>query len=268
MLICAAAGNANAAAARPRTATAALVFIKKSFRVVETSAPSRASARLAKGAFPKPFRAETRPAGQPHVAELQRKALAAHQVLKRRADRFGKRRIGRDISHSGARLLLVVAERNQRLHELRSAAALGRRRYFADAAFELEQQPLGGLVADARYLGEAPGILQRDALRELADRHAGEHREGGARADAGNADQLAEGAALFAGGEAIEIVRVLAHHEMREEAYRLAVGRQRVEGAHRHVDLVGDAADIDQHLRRVLRREPPGKAADQTSLPL
>src|SRR5689334_6424221 len=105
-------------------------------------------------------------------------------------------------------------------------------------------------------------------MRELAHRHAGEHRERGARADTGDADELAEGTALFAGGEAVEVVRVLAHDEMREEAHRLAVGRQRVERAHRYVELVGDAADIDQHLRRMLRREPPGEAADQTSLPL
>src|SRR5207237_10102698 len=90
----------------------------------------------------------------------------------------------------------------------------------------------------------------------------------GARADPGDADELAEGAALFAGGEAVEVVRVLAHHEMREEAHGLAVRRQRVERAHRHAELVGDAADIDEHLRRLLRREASGKPADQTSLPL
>src|SRR5439155_1637942 len=44
--------------------------------------------------------------------------------------------------------------------------------------------------------------------------------------------------------------------------------RQLVEGAHRHVELVGDAADVHQHLRRVLRGEPPSESADQTSLPL
>src|SRR5581483_4288035 len=205
--------------------------------------------------------------GERHVAELQRKALPANQALERRADRLGERRIGWDICHSSKRLFLVVAERDQRLHHF-GGAALCRRGDVADATLELEQQPLGGFFADARDLGEPHGVLQRHALRELVDRHAGEHRERGTRTDARDANQLAKSAALLAGGEAIEVVRVLAHHEVREQADGLAICRQRVEGAHRHVDFVGDAADIDQHLRRVLRREPPGEAADQTSLPL
>src|SRR6185503_5198685 len=55
---------------------------------------------------------------------------------------------------------------------------------------------------------------------------------------------------------------VRAHHEVREEGQRLADARQGVERAHRHVELVGDAADIDQHLRRMLGGELPREPAD------
>src|SRR5690606_11217583 len=48
---------------------------------------------------------------------------------------------------------------------------------------------------------------------------------------------------------------------------RLAGGRQAVEGAHRHVELVGDTAHVDEHLRRMLADEPAGDAPDHTRRP-
>src|SRR5256885_1127947 len=93
-------------------------------------------------------------------------------------------------------------------------------------------------------------------------------RSRGARADARDADQLAERRALLKRREAVRRVRVLGHHEMREQAHGLAGCRQLLEGAHGHVELVGDSADVHQPWRRVLRGEPPGEPADQTSLPL
>src|SRR5207244_2402391 len=62
-------------------------------------------------------------------------------------------------------------------------------------------------------------------------------------------------------------MRVLAHHEVRVKRHRFAVRRQRVEGAHRHVELVGDAGHIDQHLRRMLGSELAREAADQRIRP-
>ncbi len=43
---------------------------------------------------------------------------------------------------------------------------------------------------------QAAGLLQRDGLRQVGHRHAGQHRQRDARADAGDPDQLAEGLAL------------------------------------------------------------------------
>src|SRR5581483_2751998 len=144
MFICAAAGSANVAAARPRTATTALLFIEASFPVVENVRPLLVHATLTKGPWGNRPRPKRGLPGERHVAELQRKALPANQALERRADRLGERRIGWDICHSRKRLFLVVAERDQRLHDFGGAAALCRRGDFADATLELEQQALGG----------------------------------------------------------------------------------------------------------------------------
>src|SRR3990170_4144499 len=148
---------------------------------------------------------------------------------------------------------------------MRCAAARGAR--FGELALKLEQQPLRGLLADARDASQRRGLLHGDRVREVRDRHAGQHRKRGARPDAGDADQLAEHAALFERGEAVERMRVFPHHQVGVEADGLAARRQAVEGAHRHVELVGHAADVDQHLRRLLARQLPRQSTDQTRRP-
>jgi hypothetical protein len=47
------------------------------------------------------------------------------------------------------------------------------------------------------------------------------------------------------GGKAEQQVRVLTHDIVRHQLHALARGGQRVEGAHRHVNLVADAADVN-----------------------
>ena len=53
-------------------------------------------------------------------------------------------------------------------------------------------------------------------LRKLRDRQAGEHGERGARTDAADLDELAEGTTLGFGAEAEQEMRVLAHDQVRE----------------------------------------------------
>jgi hypothetical protein len=98
---------------------------------------------------------------------------------------------------------------------------------------------------------------------------ARQHRQRGARADAGDPDQLAERAALGLGEEAVEQLRVLAHHQVREQRDPLAERRQVVERAHRDVDLVAHALHVEQHLRRRLREQHARQSTDHevTSLP-
>jgi hypothetical protein len=132
----------------------------------------------------------------------------------------------------------------------------------AELALELEQQALGGLLADAGHLDQPPGLLRGDGLRQLAHAHAREHRERGARAHAADLDQLAERLALRRGGKAIEQLGVLAHHEVGQQRDRLAEGGQVVEGAHGHADFIAHAMAIDQHVGRVLEAERAGEFSD------
>jgi hypothetical protein len=65
--------------------------------------------------------------------------------------------LGRQRLQRGCGLALVVAQRHQRLHDVVAAPRRrGRRRrqrqVGAELALEFEQQPLGGLLADAGHL--------------------------------------------------------------------------------------------------------------------
>ena len=91
--------------------------------------------------------------------------------------------------------------------------------------------------------------------------------ERGARADAGDLQQLAERVALGLGREAVELVRVLAHDEMGVER-DLGAGRgQLVERAHRHVDLVADAAARRRRSAADASRRACRDAADHRTEP-
>src|SRR5438128_3708174 len=82
--------------------------------------------------------------------------LAPHQRLERGANRFGKGHIRCEPLHGRERLLFAVAERHQRVYDVGAAAPAGRLAdTFGELALQLEQQPLGGLLADARDLDEA-----------------------------------------------------------------------------------------------------------------
>ncbi|MCY1364587.1 hypothetical protein D9M69_513970 [compost metagenome] len=131
----------------------------------------------------------------------------------------------------------------------------------AQLALELQQQPLGGLLADARDLHEPAQLLRGDGLRQLAHAHAREQAQRGARAHAGDLDELAEGRPLLGGAEAVENLRVFAHDEVREQRHLRADVGQVVERAHRHVDLVADAVAVHHHLRGVALCERAGQFA-------
>src|ERR1041384_4956305 len=165
------------------------------------------------------------------------------------------------------RFFLAVAQRKKRIHHV-ARPLLRRGADLRELAFQLEKQPLRRFLPDARDARQAPSILERDRLREVGDRKPGEDRERGAGADAGGADELAERRALFERRESIPRVRILAHDEMRVERHRIAGRGQAVEGAHRHVDLVANARDVDEHLRRILGHQPSAQPPDHPSLPL
>src|SRR5437899_4921047 len=167
----------------------------------------------------------------------------------------------------GGRLLVAVAERQQRVQDVRRngrrAMNVDRDRDIgAELVLELKQNAFRGLLPDAGNLREATGLLHGDRLRKLGNRQPGQHGERGPRADAVDFDELAKRTALVLAAEAIEQMRILAHDEMREQRDALAGRGQVVERSHRHVDLVRDALHVEQKLRRILLEKYSGQAAD------
>ena len=70
--------------------------------------------------------------------------------------------------------------------------------------------------------------------------------------DAGDADQLPEGATLRFAEETVEEVPVLAYREVGQQHHRGAGLGQVVDRTHRRIDLVTNAMYVDEKLGRVL----------------
>ena len=148
--------------------------------------------------------------------------------------------------HRRDRFLVAVAERQQRVEDVRRRRrrpmdADGRRELGAELVLELEQEALGGLLADAGNLGQPAGLLQRHRLRELGDRQARQHGQRDRAPMPLIFSSWRKARRSCSVSEAVQQVRVLAHDEVREQRELRAVVGQVVERAHRHVDLVADA---------------------------
>src|SRR5260221_13888536 len=174
--------------------------------------------------------------------------------------------------HRELRFLVAVTESQQRGHNVARhgpGPVDGDRaqRFGAELAFQLEQQALGGFLADSGDSHQAPGFLRCDRFDELRDAQSGKHRERDSGSDAAYFQQLPEGAAFGIRAEAVEQMGIFAHDEVGEQGDALAGRRQVVEGAHRHLDLVADSGRLDQDLRRVFLEEHAGEPPDHTSLP-
>ena len=83
-------------------------------------------------------------------------------------------------------------------------------------SFELQQQSLCGLLADAWHLDQIAWLLQRDGLRQIRHTHARQHRQRGARPDTRNFDELPKGFTLGGVAKAVKNLRIFADHKMRE----------------------------------------------------
>src|SRR5438270_5468551 len=198
--------------------------------------------------------------------------LCLRQQLQRLPDAVGERNAVGKLLDRVHGFLVAVAQRDQCVQYVgrdrrRTMNADRGGEIGAELVLELQQEAFGGFFANARDLGETARLLHRDRLRELGDRQAGQHRERDARADAADLDQLPECAPLVFRSESEEKVRVLAHHKVREQDDVIADIRQVVERAHRHVDFVRNAFDVEQNLRRILLDQRPGKPAYHRILP-
>ena len=111
--------------------------------------------------------------------------------------------------------------------------------------------------------GECRHLLSQHAAREALDTHAREHAERNLRADTGDLEQVAEQAPLLLGRETVEDMRILAHHQVRDQVHGLAHRGQIQEGGHGCFELIAHTADIQRHRRGRLGRNASVQEADQ-----
>src|SRR5574341_99743 len=173
---------------------------------------------------------------------------------------------GGQLLESPPRLAFIIAKRKQRIGDVaRLPVALcrrRRRRHRVELVTQFQQQALGGLSADAGYLRQPAAVLGTDGLAQVRDGEPGQDGERCARPDSGYAQELAERPPFGLGGEAEQLVRILAHDQVGVERDFGAGRGQLVEGAHRHVELVSHALHVHHDLRRVLLDEPAVDAPD------
>ena len=168
-------------------------------------------------------------------------------------------RFSRQLLHCPARFALIITQRQQRIQNVvaerlavlrpgssKAAAAPGQ------LVAQFQQQTLGGLLADAGNLDQPAHFLSSDDMGQLSDRHAAQDSQCQLRPDATDFEQLPESSALVVGGEAIQLMRILAHDQLGVQRDFFADGGKIVEGAHRHVDFITDARPVHQHQRGVL----------------
>ena len=114
----------------------------------------------------------------------------------------------------------------------------------AEPVAQLEDDPLGALLADAGHLGQRLDVLLRDRGPQVVGGEDGEHRLGQLGADpAGGLEQL-EAGLLVVVEEAEQGQRVLAdHHAGRQRG--LVAGAQRGQGAGGAHQLEADSPDLE-----------------------
>ena len=110
---------------------------------------------------------------------------------------------------------------------------------------QLDDDPLGRSLADARDRLEARGVARRDRRDQLAGRPAGEDGERDLGPHGLHAEQHQEEVALLLRVESVERELVVAHDEMRVQRGRLARGGNVLERLGRDGEAVADAAAVD-----------------------
>ena len=82
--------------------------------------------------------------------------------------------------------------------------------------------------------------------------------------DASNAEELKK---IFSNTqEPIKIMAVLAHREVGQQTRLFAIGRQVVEGAHRHVELVADAIHVEHDLRGIFLGQEASQSSNHSAM--
>src|SRR5699024_9205247 len=160
---------------------------------------------------------------------------------------------------------VCASRRGRRLR--RGGAGGGREgRRGGQLAAQLEQHAAGDLRPDAGGAGDGLRVLLGNRAPQLLGLEHGEHRERGARPDAGDGLHDAEGLGLLELGEAEEGHRVLAHHQLGVQGQLgpVAGGAERLRGG---ADEIADAAHLEHEGVEVDSGDPAGQGCDHpTSL--
>src|SRR5207237_9369025 len=128
-----------------------------------------------------------------------------------------------------------------------------------DLAFQVDDQPLGGLLSDAWRSCQGRRVTRRDRARDLRRSCHREDRESGLRANARDADEHLEERELVTGFKSIERLIVFADGVMRMQEHLVA---RRLPG---YMDLVADAVRLDHHVIRTARDHRAADRSDHLS---
>src|SRR5471032_193130 len=192
-------------------------------------------------------------------------ALAFRQRFQRQFDAVRDTGAGWHVFHGCQRFLLRVTERQQGVQDIRVRIGRSMRTQRAqirtDLALQFQQQTLSRLLADAGHSHQAARILQGNRLRQVGDRHAGQDRQGHARAHARDLDQLAEHGPFGGIAKAEQQMRIFADGLVREQDHFFTHVGQIVKRAHRHIDFIADTLAIDQQLWRIFFKQSTGETA-------
>ena len=129
-----------------------------------------------------------------------------------------------------------------------------------DLVAQLDDDPLGGALADPGHALEARDIAVGERADELARRAAAEHRERDLRPDRLHADQREEQVALLLGREAVQRERVVAHDQVAVQGDRPADGGNLAQRLGRHGQPVADPGGLDDDVIGAPDRD---RAADE-----
>ena len=133
----------------------------------------------------------------------------------------------------------------------------------ADLLAQLDDDPLGGALADAGHRLQAGDVAGHQRCHELARGPAAEHGERHLRPHRLHADEREEEVALLLGGEAVERERVVAHHEMGVQGHRAAHAGDLAQRLGRHGQAVADPArGLDHHVVGAADRHLSGDERD------
>src|SRR5688572_28186825 len=128
--------------------------------------------------------------------------------------------------------------------------------------FQLDDDALGRLLADAGNRGEPGHVGLLDGAYELVRLHAGQHRQREPRADAADTNQSFEKRELERRRESVQGQGILTDMSVNTQRDVAAFVTQAVKGRERNRHVIADAVDVDHNAVRLLLGDPPAQVGN------